>query len=59
MQPTIPVSLMVTISSSETMPETMNAAIGPNRKPPMVMITSFGSYFRNSTTGIRIKLTIR
>ena len=53
-----PVSLMVIISIRDTSKDTMKEAIGPSKKPPMVMITSFGSYFKNRTTGIRIRLTI-
>ena len=49
---------MVTISSRDTSRETVKEAMGPNRKPPMVMMTSLGSYFRNRTTGIRTRLTI-
>ena len=48
-----PVSLMVTISSKDTMADTIKAAIGPKRNPPMVMTTSLGSYLRKRTMGMR------
>ena len=53
MQPMIPVSLTVTISTRETRADMAKAAIGPYMNPPMVMITSFGSYFKNNTMGTR------
>ena len=56
-QPMMPVSLMVTISSSETTTDMAKEATGPSMKPPMVIITSLGSYLRNMTTGMRMKAT--
>ena len=46
-QPINPVSLIVSISASETAAEIRNAVIGPYKNPPMTIIISFGSYFRN------------
>ena len=51
--PNMPVSLMVTISIRDTMTDTKQEVIGPQIRPPNVMMTSLGSYFRKSTTGIR------
>ena len=51
-RPIIPVSLSVTISINETTVEIRNALSGPKIKPPIVIIISFGSYFRNKVTGI-------
>ena len=52
-QPRMPVSLTVNISRTETRTETRQAVIGPQIRPPRVMTTSFGSYFKKSTTGTR------
>lgn len=52
LQPKIPVSLTVIISIVATMTDTMQEVIGPKISPSRVTITSAGSYFRNSTTGI-------
>ena len=56
-QPRMPVLLMVTISSSDTITETQRAAAGPHRMPPRAMMISFGSYFKNNTTGTRPRQT--
>ena len=42
-RPMGPVSLTVTISTSETSSEIPAPANGPSRKPPMAMTMSFGS----------------
>ena len=42
-QPIGPVVLMVTISTKATTKEITKDAMGPSKKPPMVMTTSFGS----------------
>jgi hypothetical protein len=49
--PITPVLLIVIISKRETTAETKTAVIGPKINPPMVIITSLGSYFKNRTTG--------
>lgn len=51
--PMKPVPLTVKVSTEETIAAIVNAANGPYRKPPIVIIMSAGSYFRNSTTGMR------
>ena len=51
MHPNIPVSLMVTISIRDTMTDTKQEVIGPQIRPPNVMMTSLGSYFRNGYVG--------
>jgi hypothetical protein len=49
---------MVIISKKDTATETIKAAAGPYRKPPMVITTSLGSYFRNRMIGIRTTHTM-
>ena len=56
MAPMGPVSLTVSISMMDTTKEIMKAAKGPKIKPPMMMITSLGSYLRKgaaATMGMR------
>ena len=50
-QPRMPVLLMVTISSSDTITETQRAAAGPHRMPPRAMMISFGAYFNSCRCG--------
>lgn len=56
-QPSGPVVLTVTISSSDTATDTPAAMPGPHNRPPSAMTMSFGSYFKNSTTGTRMTAT--
>ena len=49
--PNMPVSLMVTISIRDTMTDTKQEVIGPQIRPPNVMMTSLGSYFRKKHDG--------
>ena len=44
---------MVIISTSDTATLIANDASGPYRKPPITITTSFGSYFRKLTIGMR------
>ena len=55
--PITPSSDIVIISKKDTIREISAAAAGPSDKPPRAIITSLGSYLRNSTTGIRPKAT--
>jgi len=48
-----PVLLMVNISTKDTMTEISAADIGPNKKPPVRIITSLGSYSKKGSIGIR------
>ena len=41
----------------ETMRETNKEVTGPQMSPPIVMMTSLGSYFRKSTIGMRKNVT--
>ena len=50
--PMIPVSLMVIISVTATITDTVSEVMGPQISPPRVTMTSDGSYFRNRITGI-------
>ena len=52
-QPIIPFSLIVTISTKETIKAMRNEVRGPKISPPIAIIMSFGSYFKKSTRGIR------
>lgn len=53
-----PVSLMVNISINEVITLTTIADNGPRMKPQSVIIISFGSYFKKSTTGTLITAVI-
>ena len=48
-----------TISSTEVMALMISDVNGPKINPPMTMIMSFGSYFKNETDGIIGKLIIK
>ena len=48
----IPVALTVIISSADTTTVDARAAKGPIIKPPMTIITSLGSYFKNGVAGM-------
>ena len=52
-KPRIPFSLIVNISTKETIIATKNDVSGPKIKPLIAMIISFGSYFKKSTSGTR------
>ena len=52
-QPRMPVSLTENISRKDTITDTATEVIGPQSRPPNVITTSLGSYFRNMTTGNR------
>ena len=49
--------MQLIIAEKPSLGRNIAAAIGPIIKPPMVMITSFGSYFRKRTMGIRTVAT--
>lgn len=49
--PISPVSLTLNISIKDTATDMKKAASGPRKNPPIVTMTSLGSYFRKSTTG--------
>ena len=49
----MPVPLMVNICTTETITVTVREVRGPQIRPPITMIMSFGSYFKKSTIGIR------